>query len=624
MCGISGMLRFDQRPVEQSILETMCRVQHHRGPDDQGVYVDGPLGLGHNRLSIIDLSPQGHQPMSNSAGTLWITYNGEIYNFQDVRRELEALGHTFRSQSDTEVIIQAYETWGLSCLDRFAGMFAFAIWDCKKRQLILVRDRYGVKPLFYYKSDQCLIFASEIKTILAGGVKPQLQRDQVHEFLMYNWLIGESTLFEGVKSLMPGHHMTVKLDRAEEKLEQEPYYTVFDQVQEDIFRRIDRTKPDQICDELDDLLQESIRLRLVSDVPVGSLCSGGVDSSLVTALACRISPDVSVFNVNVTDGPDASLSEGVFAQKVADHLGVSMHRFDLDRTRFLEMFAPAVYHNDLPLTHPNAVPLYYISRMAAENGVKVLLSGEGADELFGGYTWRYTRLFNYYRRKKLARFFPNRFKFFFGDTFLLDDHIMMYGYKTALNNVANVLDFVSARFERSGLRAAGRQAYAFEKRSHHREVLAFLAADMREYLEHILHRQDRSTMQASVECREPLLSHRLVQYAVNIPLRYKLRRGEGKWILKKLACRYLPRDLVYRKKVGFGLPLQYYLPYPGGAIFKDGFWANCFDLPWAKIEPLFRNTKDILLWYSFLNFEVWGRIFLNNEKPEEITEKYFQ
>jgi asparagine synthase (glutamine-hydrolysing) len=618
------MLCFDGRPAEQDLIERMCRVQHHRGPDDQGVHLDGPLGLGHNRLAIIDLSPLGRQPMCNEEGTVWITFNGEIYNYREVRQELENAGHVFRSHSDTEAILHAYEAWGTGCVDRFIGMFAFAVWDGPARRLVLARDRYGVKPLYYHRTPERLLFASEIKTLLAGGVPPRLMRDQVHEYLLYNWLVGESTLFEGIKSLLPGHIMTVALDRPAPVVCSEPYYSAFDQVDEATYTQLARTGPGKLCDELDCLLRESIRLRLVSDVPVGALCSGGLDSSLVTALACRASREVRVFNVNVTDAPDASLSEGRHAERVARHLGISMHRFDLDRKGYLEMFARTLYHNDLPLTHPNAVPMYYISKLAADNGVKVLLSGEGADELFAGYAWRYARLYTYLQRKKIARFLPDRLKFFFGGTFLLDDHLLMYGYKTSPGNVADVLDFLSGRFERSRLREAGRRAYAFVPQQDRREVLAFLAADLREYLEHLLHRQDRAIMQASVECREPMLDHRLVRFALNLPLPFKLRAGEGKWLLKRLACRYLPRDIVFRRKIGFGMPIQHYLSFPDGAIFRDGFWANSFDLPWPRLEPVFKASRDVLLWYSFLNFEIWGRIFLNGESPDAITDRFLK
>jgi asparagine synthase (glutamine-hydrolysing) len=624
MCGISGLLRFDGHPAERETLERMIRIQSHRGPDDQGVYLDGPLGLGHNRLTIIDLSPLGHQPMSNEDGTIWITFNGELYNYRELRPELEALGHVFRSHSDTEALIHAYESWGLACLERFNGMFALALWEAPRRRLTLIRDRYGVKPLHYHLTDKRLIFASEIKTLLAAGVTPRLMRDQVHEYLMYNWLVGETTLFEGVKTVLPGHIMTVTLEDERPRIVQEPYYSVFDQMEKEHYRRLSVMRPEALCDELDGLLQESVRLRLVSDAPVGSLCSGGVDSSLITALARRASDEVQVYNVNVSDAPDARLSEGRHAERAARHLGVSMNRFDLDRKTFLEMFARTLYHNDMPLTHPNAVPMYAISRMAAGHGVKVLLSGEGADELFGGYTWRYARFYTYLQRKKIARFVPDRLKFFFGGSFLLDDDILMYGYRTSLGNVVNTLDFLSGRFERSRLRDRGRNAYSFVSEKEERETLAFLAADMREYLEHLLHRQDRSIMQASVECREPMLDPRLVRFALNLPLAFKWRRREGKWLLKRLACRYLPRDLIFRPKIGFGIPIQKYLFFPDGEIFRDGFWASHFDLPWSRLEPVFKWSRDPLLYYSFLNFEIWGRLFLNGESPDAITDRFLR
>ena len=359
MCGIAGWARREPGPADEGRLQRMCDLQRHRGPDDAGVYVsaDGKVGLGNRRLSILDLSPSGHQPMGNEAGTAWITYNGEIYNSRDLRCELEALGHAFRSGTDTEVVLHAYEQWGTDCLGKFNGMFAFALYDQAAERLLLVRDRFGVKPLYYAWDGGTLVFASEIKALLAGGIAPRLQRDHLPELFLFTGLTGERALFEGVKVLPPGSLPTLSLRDGSWAVE--PLYVPRERVEAGRYAAGDGSSVAEHEGRLQDLLLGSVQRCLISDVPVGTLCSGGLDSSLVTAMARTLSRDVRLFHVSSKGFAD--MDEAAYARAVARHVGADLIVYEVDRKDLQRGFVDATYFNDNPLTIVHAVPMYYVS-----------------------------------------------------------------------------------------------------------------------------------------------------------------------------------------------------------------------------------------------------------------------
>ncbi|MEP7271854.1 MAG: asparagine synthase (glutamine-hydrolyzing) [Acidobacteriota bacterium] len=614
MCGICGIVNFNGNPVSEESLWSMTRRLDHRGPDDRGVQLFPGAGFGHTRLSIIDLSQAGHQPMPNEDASIWITYNGELYNFRELRRELEHL-YSFCSQSDTEVILHAYEEWGEDCVKRFNGIFAFAIYDSRNKKVFAARDQVGVKPFYYAADGHRFAFASEVKALLALDIVPRVAKENVAEYLMYGWLADSRTLFEGVKSLEPGHRLSFSLGEPPQVVPS-CYYRPADRVRADEYRRWEAKSPEEAIERCAELLETSVRDQMVSDVPVGSLCSGGVDSSLVTALALKQSSQVKIYNVSLSD--NAEMSEERYARAVATHLGIEINYYHLDRQRFREALVESIYHADFPLYNLNAVPVYYVSRLAREQGVKVLLAGEGGDELFGGYAWRHERLYrNVLRRRRYGKWIARLLNRGADLAYLTRDDLFLHHFRTTTNDVAGALKFASGFFARGTRFRESLEAYAFLPKDEERYAQAAMLSDVREYLEHLLNREDKSTMQTSVECRVPLLDLRVVDFALNLPYRFKVRNGEGKWIIKKVAERYLPREIIYRPKVGFNLPARQYLNF-SDAIFRDGFWANTFGLQPETIAAETTNG-DGSFWYSFLVTEIWGRLFIDHQSPEEIN-----
>src|SRR5574338_131350 len=379
MCGIAGVFRFDGRPVERRVLECMLASTRHRGPDDEGIWLDGGVGFAHNRLAILDLSAGGHQPMCDPDTGNVVVYNGEIYNFREIRRDLETDGYRFRSQCDTEVLLLAYRRWGPTCVERFVGMFAFAIFDSSRRQLLLVRDRLGIKPLYFYADDRQFVFASETKAILrADGVERRFDADALPELVAFRYLTGGRTLLQQLREVQPGHQLLVDTTGWQER----KWWEVPSAVTEP-----DLT-PDRFQEGLEDRLRQSVRYRLIADVPVGCALSGGVDSSLVTALACEAATSpMRSFTIGF-DVPE--FDERPWAQTIASRLGIENYSQVLEESEFHERLPRLTWHMDEPINHPNSVGIWLLARLAREK-VTVLLAGEGGDEVMGGYD-RFRRL----------------------------------------------------------------------------------------------------------------------------------------------------------------------------------------------------------------------------------------
>lgn len=613
MCGICGIISTE--PVDEQRLTRAIERLAHRGPDDTGATLleNGKVAFGHRRLSIIDLSSSGHQPMASIDGKIWITFNGEIYNYKAIRKELEP-SYNFRSQSDTEVIINAYKEWGENCVSNFDGIFALALYDSEKRRLFAARDQIGIKPFYYHADDRQFVFASEVKALFDLGVKPRAARENLAEFLMYGWLADQRTMFEGVRSLEPGHWLSINIDQpGSTRVVQ--YYDPRSVVAREKHERRLRESDAGIIDECERLLDASVAGQMVSDVPVGTLCSGGVDSSLVTALALRHNPQLSIFNVSVSD--DATLNEEAYARQVAAHLKIEFNYFKLDRQQFKDAFVETIYHSDFPIYNLNAVPVYYISRMARDMGVKVLLAGEGGDELFGGYEWRYGRLFRNVRaRRRYGRWIARILNRTSDLAYVTRDDLFLPHFRTTTDDAANALKFASGFFGRGARFKQSLAAYDFIESTEEKYAQAAMLSDVREYLEHLLNREDKSAMQASVECRVPFLNLDVVDFALNLPFKFKLRNGEGKWVIKKLAERYLPREVIYRRKLGFNLPVREYLAF-SDKIFEDGFWKSEFGIDRKTIGEECSNGGSSF-WYGFLVTEIWGRLFLRGESIPDI------
>lgn len=618
MCGIAGLYCQDPNCLgdgHESLVAGMCDLQTHRGPDDSGLVQLGRACLGTRRLSIIDLSPAGHMPMSDAEGRWWITYNGEVYNFPELRAELELRGHGFRSRTDTEVVLHAFIEWGERCVDRFIGMFAFAIYDREKSRLFLGRDRYGIKPLYYARKDGHVLFASEIKALVAAGGRSALSTGRLTEWFLYRNVdsLSPETLFGGVVSVLPGHVVTVSLAGLASK----EVYRVAAQVSRDEFERFANMRKSEVIDEVDATVSDATRLRLVSDVPIGTLLSGGLDSSLVTAIAAAHSPRFKSFHVSVADHPD--LDEKRFATDLARSLDLELVTFDLTGEIFRRELPRAIHLSDLPLSHPNSVAYYLISRVAREHGTIVLLSGEGADELFGGYAWRYRRRWYLHRIDPLLRRLPDRLWSWlalltYANTGMPVDSL---AFRDLLPPTVSFAD----RYERRAWLAECRDAYAFIPNAADRAVLGAALADLNEFLAPLLRRLDRMSMGASVECRVPYLDHRLVHKVINLPLTYRIGPRSDKWVLKQVAARHIPQRIARRKKAGFPLPLEEYVaPLARPEFFADGFCQRELGLnPRGMAQFIESWRRWTLGFFGLLTLEIWGRLFVRGEDLDDVT-----
>ncbi len=559
MCGICGVVS-PRREVEVDQLRAMTDTMVHRGPDADGFFVsqDHSVGLGFRRLSIVDLNT-GDQPMSNEDDSIWLIFNGEIYNHRVERSALEAKGHRFRSQCDAEVIVHLYEEYGVECVHRLRGMFAFAIWDSKANRLLLARDRIGVKPLYWASTEAGeLLFASEIKAILAHPrMRRRLNDEALTLYLTFAATPAPSTLFQGVQKLPPGHRLVVEngqpsVDRYWAPL---PDPEVLNH----------RSDPEAYVERLEELVRESIGLRMMSDVPYGAFLSGGVDSSLNVALMVELADrPVSTFSVAI-EGDQASDELG-FAQRVAERYGTRHHQIVMREQEFLDYLPKLVWHQDEPLADPVCVPLHVISEAARASGTRVIQVGEGSDELFAGYTsyaffsdffqrvWRPYRVLPSHARRALATIAAPWLKADRADVLLRasDGGELYWGGAIAFYDLHKRAllgeDGDAARRTVNSLYADVDRGYPGAS-----QLDRMIGIELRQRLpELLLMRVDKVTMGSSIEARVPYLDHKLVEFALALPPEVKYRDGVTKWVLKRVAERAgLDRDLVYRAKRGF-------------------------------------------------------------------------
>lgn len=557
------------------MITAMRDIAAYRGPDDAGVHVDGNVGLGHRRLSIIDLGG-GHQPMADARGRLWIVYNGEVYNFQQLRQELVAKGYAFRTTSDTEVILQLYAERGERCVEALNGMFAFAIWDADRRSLFLARDRMGVKPLYYAETPEAFVFASEIKSIFASRkLTARCREEALSEYLLFRQVAGSETLFRGVKSLPPGCTMVVAGGRSRITRYWSPRPAA------------DRAPVsfEEARETLAELLEDSVRLRLISDVPVGTFCSGGVDSSLVTALAARLKGDpVNTFSVGFDE---ADYDESAFALMVSKQYGTIHHQLRVGNAQFSELFPKMVWHNDEPLDFANSVHIFALSELAKRH-VTVVLTGEGSDELFAGYP-RY-RIPDFARS---YRYVPPTMRKVLGAW--ITDHRLQKLERYAAYSPEDVLLYNASYLRPELVAEAFPRLPAFTS-AYRRACLSgsdglgldpvgrVSLLDQETFLVGILHRQDKMSMAASIESRVPFMDYRIVEWANRLPTGCKVRGGSGKALVKALARTVLPAEVVDRRKSGFGVPLARWFRA------ADGLGARIAALPESPASGVFDRT----------------------------------
>jgi asparagine synthase (glutamine-hydrolysing) len=621
MCGITGLVCMSPERCREDharLVARMTRMQTYRGPDDSGVAEIGRSCLGSNRLAILDLSAAGHMPMSDG-GALTIVYNGEVYNFMEVREELQRLGHQFVSRSDTEVVMRAFQEWGEACLQRLRGMFAFAIHDKRTDTLTLVRDRFGKKPLYYMRLDGHVYFASELKVLAALCPRAEPNHQRLAEWALYrNVDFGQpSTLFANISSLAPGHLLQI---RGSHIGEQQRYYAPESAITAEQYERLGRCTPHALTGEIENLLQAAVRDRLVSDVPVGTLCSGGIDSSLITALCAAERKDVLAFNIAVSGYKD--LNENVYAQRVAEHLGIRLLSCEANGEVFRDNLVRAIFHSDHPLTHPNSVFFLQVSEFARSHGVIVLQSGEAADELFGGYVHRYRRLRQIKSLETHMKRLPVRLRRLVSMLGYAVDHVPITEFSDYDGLLAHATQYID-RFSRAELRTRCMEAYGFVQNEADRQVLGAMLADLTNFLTPLLRRIDRMTMAASVECRAPFLDQRLVETVINIPLALRLRGSTDKWVLKAIAAKYLPSDIVYRKKRGFPLPIADYLaPLARPELFADGFCVQVLNMHRAGLLQTVHSWRDnVNGFFNLLALEIWGRLFCFRQTIDEVNEQ---
>ncbi|MFB7723474.1 asparagine synthase (glutamine-hydrolyzing) [Nocardia sp. NPDC056100] len=543
MCGIVGVRRFDGGPVSKELLTDMSAALHHRGPDDHGLWCDGPVGFAHTRLSIIDLSASA-QPMTGVTGTTHLTFNGEILNYRELRRDLD---YPFTTRGDTEVLLAIYERYGAAGVSRLRGQFAYAIHDSATGETHLFRDRLGILPLYYYATDTVFAFASEIKALYPLIEAPRVDTVSLHDFLAHRSVPAPYTFIEGVRKVPQGHHLVV---RADGTIRIEAYWKLPDPSEE-----LD-VSPAAAVDLLDQALRESVRDALTADVPVGAYLSGGVDSSLICALVARERGGAGLHTFSAGFG-DSRVDETHWARKAALIVGSDHHETTITASHFQDEWARLSWHRDSPLSEPADVAVYRLAQLAREH-VKVVLSGEGSDELFGGYP-----KYQFARATRLAGMIPG------GPLRLLEQRLPASRARltVALRALSEptYAERMRGWFAPFTTRERNRLLGGPAQRSVLDPYLAgrgdplrrMLHADVHTWLaDNLLERGDRMSMAASLELRPPFLDHRVAELAFRLPSGVKVRGGSSKWIVKELARKHLPVDLVDRPKVGFKVPLD--------------------------------------------------------------------
>ncbi len=649
MCGICGEIGLN-RGVKAEPIRRMCKVLTHRGPDDEGmVFIkdshclemkkpfelplgqDGfEVGLGHRRLSIIDLSEAAHQPMCNENGKVWIVFNGEIYNFQEIRERLVKKGHLFKSKSDTEVILHAYEEWGVECLNHFRGMFAFAIWDLKLRRLFMARDRLGKKPLVYFHQNGHFAFASEIKALLqVPGVERRVNINALHHYLTYQYVPSPDTIFEGIKKLPPAHYLLYERDG---NIKIVRYWRLH-------FPSIQKTHSDlqELSDRIRAELEESVKLRLISDVPLGAFLSGGIDSSIVVGIMAKLSSKpVQTFSIGFEEKEFDELS---YARILSDHFSTEHHEF-IVKPDAVETLPKLVWHYNEPFADSSAIPTYYVSNLT-KDFVKVVLTGDAGDENFGGYP-RYLRsqwvaCFTKIPEKLRRDLLPNLIRAFstlhwrektlnrlsdFMESLSIDQ-AKNYAEQIKVFNAKEKEDIYSEAFRRSveEIDPLDFLINKFEESATKDFLEQLLYVDINSYLpEDLLVKMDIATMANSLEARVPFLDHQLMEFIATIPPRLKLKGTVTKYILKQAFSDFLPHPILTRGKMGFGVPVSRWfrneLKEYVHEILLDSRTLNRGYFKRKGVERLIddhialRYDHSAKIW-ALLFLEIWFRVFID-------------
>ena len=634
MCGLAGIYNFSSlAPVKRPDIEGMTRLLAHRGPDDEGFYFSHAFGVGHRRLSILDRSQRGHQPMCTADGRFVIAYNGEVFNYLELKHALEADGYVARSNSDTEIILQLYASKGVKCLEELNGMFAIAIWDSLERTLFLARDRVGIKPLYYSITEDGIVFASEIKSLFASRLlRPRVRTDNLDAYLTFAYVPGRETLFEEVLRVLPGEWMLV----SRKGVRKATYWDV--NYQPDFARSSEQT-----AEELRELLLDSMRIHLRSDVPVGVFLSGGLDSSTTVALlSARGVKNLSTFSVaHEMRGADR-YDETKYARIVADRFRTDHHVLYINPDQFLDCIPRFIWYMDEPVAEGPALSFYLVAKLLREH-VTVALSGEGADELFAGYSV-YRRMCWLERYRRLPEALRSGIKPLLGAIgtpkvrkyWRFADLPLERRYRGVFNSDSTVQDALYS----DDLRAIAAKrppddllAPLYLKTQKHDPLTRMLYADLKTWLvDDLLAKADRMTMANSVELRVPFLDYRVIEYAATIPSGMKLHHGQVKWILKRAMRDHLPERTLRRTKRGFPIPLALMLGRDLLTYVKDLLLSpTCLDRGYFKrnaLEELIQETASgkaeyhTRLW-QLIVLEEWHRRFIDSSRSNAFCEEPF-
>lgn len=627
MCGILAILRLDDRASSAELVERMRDTMFHRGPDDCGIYLSPPVALAHRRLSIIDLSGAGRQPMTNEDGTLVLVFNGEVYNYLELREDLLKRGHRFHSTSDTEVILHQYEEDGERCLDKLNGMFSFVLWDNRRKYLFAARDRLGIKPLHYYRDDRQIILASEIKAIIED---PEVPREPDHQaiadFFFAGYTLGEKTLFRGVRQIEPGHFMTVNVRSGRTRVRK--YW--------DLAYQYDHSRTDKaVQEELYGLLDDAVRVHCRSDASLGCHLSGGLDSSTVTAFAARHRTGLKTFSIKFSD--DDFVDETRYARAVANHVGAEYCEHTPSEKDMASLLPALLWHMDTPMTTAGAFAYYTVSQLARSH-VKVSLTGHGGDELFAGYPAQFQASFG---RTDMFELLMDPLRVTKRSIFRkvvssLASRGLRGTYRSVRNRLAPREKTLEERWfdlhctpppADNAMYAPDfvRELHGYDPREEFIKPLhsakgacdldRCLYHDLRSYLPSLLHFEDRVSMALSLESRVPLLDHRIVEFLATVPQQQKVAELAPKHLLRTVSSRVLPEEVwTRRQKFNFAVPGRMVLSPDMHALTQE-----LLNSPASRARGIVRPSylkagrSDILLLWMLMNLELWFKIFIDRD-----------
>ena len=623
MCGIVG---FNARNSEA--LKQMLRSIEHRGPDDKGIYEEESLSLGHVRLSILDLSILGHQPMIFKH--LRMVYNGEVYNYKEIREELMVLGYTFTSDTDSEVILKAYHQWGIKAVDKFIGMFAIAIYDTDSSDLVLIRDRVGVKPLYYYFDGKMFVFASELKPIMEYTDNLEISKDALYEFFQFGYVSSNLSIFENCYKVPAGSYLTFNANSL--NLDTKVYWSILPFFEKPKFNKNEK----ELVDMLEKILIDAFKYRMVSDVPVGVFLSGGIDSSVVAAILQKHHGNIHTFTIGFHE---EKYNEATFAKEVAGYLGTTHSEKFLDAREAKKILKHYVDIYDEPFGDSSGIPTALVSQMAKDAGIKVVLSADGGDEVFCGYA-RYWHVDNLIKkiytipkifRKLLTFFMKLPSKKFVGKILkneLRRHRFMQLSEILAVGSPKEIYEkFVHTSKNYEVVSLLGYQKSIDEKSFAAGEkespMQGMMLWDYHRYMvDDILTKVDRATMSVGIEGREPLLDHRIAEFMAQVPFEMKYKDGTSKYLLRKVLERYIPKEMIERPKKGFGIPMLEWFGGDLNVLFEEYFQKENMEkhglLNFDYIEKEYIKLKENRalnvnkLWY-ILVFEMWYKKYMDKK-----------